>query len=135
MGASFVGQLMAINLALVVFNLLPAFPMDGGRVLRAVLARRMGLVRATEIAASVGKGMALLLGIGGLFLNPMLILIAFFVWFGADQELMFARSRAWAEAPADPESWTIPRAGAGSFNPPSSPVIRVVIQDGPSWRR
>ena len=96
LGSSFAARLLSINLALVIFNLLPAFPMDGGRVLRAVLAKRMGSLRATEIAATVGKGMALLFFVGGLLLNPMLILIAFFVWVGAKQELMIARSRAWS---------------------------------------
>jgi Zn-dependent protease len=90
----FAAQLVTINLALFFFNMLPAFPMDGGRVLRALLARRMGNLQATEIAATVGKGMALLLGIAGLFFNSMLVFIAIFVWFGAGQELLMARGRA-----------------------------------------
>ena len=71
-GGAFFGRLMLINLALAAFNMLPAFPMDGGRVLRALLAQRMGRVPATDIAASIGKGLALVFGIVGLFFNPML---------------------------------------------------------------
>jgi Zn-dependent protease len=84
--APFVTQLLVANVFLTVFNLLPAFPMDGGRVLRALLAMRLGPVRSTRIAATIGKGMAFLFGIAGLFWNPLLLLIAIFVWFGAGQE-------------------------------------------------
>lgn len=81
------GYLGLLNILLFGFNLLPAFPMDGGRVLRAWLARRMPLSRATRIAADVGKGFAVLFGlVGFLLLNPILILIAFFIYIGANQE-------------------------------------------------
>ncbi|MFT3892862.1 MAG: site-2 protease family protein [Anaerolineales bacterium] len=83
---SFAERLMTVNISLVLFNLIPAFPMDGGRVLRALLALRMDYVRATQIAASIGQGMAFLLGFIGLFSNPFLLFIAFFVWIGASQE-------------------------------------------------
>ena len=85
-GGSLVERLMVVNVFLVLFNLLPAFPMDGGRVLRALLALRMNYVRATRVAAAIGQGMAVLFGLWGLFYNPMLLLIAVFVWIGAAQE-------------------------------------------------
>src|SRR5512133_3537146 len=83
---SFAERLMTVNLSLVLFNLIPAFPMDGGRVLRALLAMRMEYVRATQIAANIGQGLALVFGFVGLFSNPFLLFIAFFVWIGASQE-------------------------------------------------
>ncbi|HEX2997588.1 MAG TPA: site-2 protease family protein [Anaerolineales bacterium] len=83
---SFLERLMAVNISLVLFNLIPAFPMDGGRVLRAVLAMRMEYVRATQVAANIGQGLAFIFGLIGLFNNPFLLFIAFFVWIGASQE-------------------------------------------------
>lgn len=80
------GPLLTINLFLAAFNLLPAFPMDGGRVLRAALAWRMGNVRATRVAAIVGQLLALALGAVGLLGHPMLLFVAAFVFFGAATE-------------------------------------------------
>lgn len=85
-GGSFISQLMIINIVLAVFNLVPAFPMDGGRVLRASLAMRMDHNSATQAAAKVGQGFALFLGLMGLLYNPFLIFIALFVWIGAAAE-------------------------------------------------
>lgn len=82
----FIERLLLVNVSLVLFNLIPAFPMDGGRVLRSLLALRMEYTRATQIAANIGQGIALLFGFIGLFTNPFLLFIAFFVWIGAGQE-------------------------------------------------
>ena len=81
------GYLAILNILLFIFNLLPAFPMDGGRVLRAYLALRMPLHKATNIASTVGKGFAVIFGLIGLVIfSPILILIAFFIYIGAGQE-------------------------------------------------
>jgi Zn-dependent protease/predicted transcriptional regulator len=85
---------LTVNLLLVGFNLLPAFPMDGGRVLRALLALRMRSARATQIAARIGQGMAVLFGLFGLWGNPMLLFIAMFVWIGASQEANSAEMKS-----------------------------------------
>ena len=83
---AFVDQLFYINVGLALFNLIPAFPMDGGRALRALLAMHMAPERATDIAANLGRALAVLLAVVGLFYNPMLVLIGVVVWFGATQE-------------------------------------------------
>lgn len=83
---SLLAKLAAANIFLVVFNLIPAFPMDGGRVLRALLAMRMSHAQATQTAASIGQGLAIGLGVLGIFGNPMLIIIAVFVFLAASGE-------------------------------------------------
>lgn len=90
----FIERIMAVNLFLVAFNMIPAFPMDGGRVLRAVLAARKDYARATQIAASIGQGIAVFFGLVGLFYNPLLLFIAFFVWIGAAQEAGMAQMQS-----------------------------------------
>ena len=83
---SFIERLMVVNIVLVGFNMIPAFPMDGGRVVRALLAMRMEYTQATQIAASLGQSIAILFGFLGIVSNPFLLFIALFVWIGAAQE-------------------------------------------------
>jgi len=88
----FVLNLFISNILLALFNLLPAFPMDGGRVLRSVLALGLGQTRATRVATRVGQALAIVLAAiglfppGGLRANPVLVIIGLFVFAGAQQE-------------------------------------------------
>jgi Zn-dependent protease/CBS domain-containing protein len=100
-------NLLELNLMLVVFNMIPAFPMDGGRVLRALLATRMRYPAATRIAARIGQVIAVLFGLFGFALpdvrilgfgGPMLGFIAIFVFLGAQQELAYAQFRETAQS-------------------------------------
>src|SRR3974390_1747966 len=87
-------RLAVVNIFLAVFNMIPAFPMDGGRVLRALLATRLGYVRATEVAAVIGQFVAFALGFIGLMANPILIFIAIFVYLAASSEAHMVALRA-----------------------------------------
>lgn len=91
---SLIDRLAEVNMFLAIFNMIPAFPMDGGRVLRALLAIRLGHVRATELAAGIGQLVAFGLGFLGLFGNPLLIFIAVFVYLAASSEAHLVAIRA-----------------------------------------
>jgi Zn-dependent protease/CBS domain-containing protein len=92
--APFVVRLLVSNLLVLVFNLVPAFPLDGGRVLRALLARKLGLVRATRIAGTVGQLFAVGLGILGVIVHaPLTMLVAFFIFLGAGTEASAVAAR------------------------------------------
>jgi Zn-dependent protease len=86
------GKLLWVNVILVIFNMIPAFPMDGGRILRALIAMRMNYARATAIAAGIGQGIAFMLGLFALLVfQPILLLVAVFVYFGAQSEAAYAQ--------------------------------------------
>jgi Zn-dependent protease/CBS domain-containing protein len=98
MNIPMVDRLAMVNLLLAGFNLIPAFPMDGGRVLRAILASRLGFVRATERAAMIGQLTAFALGFIGLFHNPILVFVAVFVYLAASSEAHSVALRAVARS-------------------------------------
>ncbi len=87
-------QLLRVNVMLVAFNLIPAFPMDGGRILRALLGMKLDHTRATIVAARVGQGIAVVFFVMGFFGNFFLMFIGIFVFSGAQQELAYAQRRA-----------------------------------------
>jgi len=91
---SFIEQLFTVNVVLILFNLIPAFPMDGGRILRALLATKLDYARATQYAARLGQGIAIVFGIAGFFINPVLVLTAIFIFVGAQGETQMARVRS-----------------------------------------
>lgn len=135
----FVTRLAWVNVMLAVFNLLPAFPMDGGRILRSFLARYTSYQRATDIASFMGQGMAAIFVVLGLYYNPLLLLIGFFVFLGARQEAYSVRMRALlVDAPVRdlmltsfetlPASASLDRAAAALLA--SSQQDFPVIQDG-----
>jgi stage IV sporulation protein FB len=102
-GRGFLDNLLVVNVYILLFNLIPAFPMDGGRVLRAALSHRLGLLRGTQIAAAVGKSIAVLFGIyalfGGRSPNWFLLLIAAFVFLAAKGEATAVEASARLDRP------------------------------------
>jgi Zn-dependent protease len=132
-----------INLSLCLFNLLPAFPMDGGRILRAVLTRRKGRLEATRVAAKLGKICALLFGLIGLFglpgvvpSNLMLVIIAVFIYFAAGAEYRQVLMQEMSHRPPPIFQWfwsnMPPRRPAP---PPAEPLDNDVTVSPPPWQR
>jgi Zn-dependent protease len=129
LAARFAATLLLGNGVLMVFNLLPAFPMDGGRVLRALLSMGLGHLRATEIAARVGLGVAVLVGLSTFFVpNPMLVVLAVFVCFMGQMELLAVRHReamrrasVLRERPAVVIDQVVPAGPVGFDVPPAPP--------------
>lgn len=144
-GWNFLTELMFVNIGLVVFNLLPAFPMDGGRVLRSFLAMRLPYEQATTIAARIGKVAAILLGLIGLFSNGSLVLVAMFVYLAAQAELAAVRSAVNSRTIyVGPSQWNSPDVsvppGDGivwlsevTSRPGEPIVIRVTNRPGQPW--
>jgi Zn-dependent protease len=145
----FVHELILINLGLALFNLIPAFPMDGGRVLRALLSGWLGRTRATMVAAGIGRGLALLFGVYCLFYGSFLqALLAGFIYFAAGQELAHVLAegqqerarKQWGhvQAPSD-GIWTAPAGfrwvsrGNGTWQ--LAPIVVSGTDPGaPQWR-
>jgi Zn-dependent protease/CBS domain-containing protein len=89
---AFLAKLASVNIWMILFNLIPAFPMDGGRILRSLLAMALPYGRATQIAAWIGQALAFVFGFIGLFFHhPLLLFIALFVFLGAQQEAAMAQ--------------------------------------------
>jgi Zn-dependent protease len=126
-----VQYLGVINLGLAIFNLLPSFPMDGGRIFRSLLARKMGRLRATFIAANLGKMMAIAFGLYGFLAHPtrwILVAIAFFIYTAASREY-FAVQMQEAERRNPFGGWS-PFGGGPPPSPPSS-EDEVIISPSP----
>lgn len=128
-------SLLAANLMLGLFNLVPAFPMDGGRVFRAWAAHRYSRVRATQMATKLGRALAIGFGLWGIWAsNPVLVLVAMFVWFAAGRELAAVEQMAAYEAERQAHAQWVGPHGA------TPPVGYVVDPRDPSrvvyvWRR
>ena len=104
-GFGLLQPLLFANVSLALFNLLPAFPMDGGRALRADLAMGIGSRRATAVAVGLGKVVAVLMAIAGLVYNPMLLVIAVFVWFAGAAEARALREELLFDEPDNLIDW------------------------------
>jgi len=122
----FVFLLMALNLGMVVFNLLPAFPMDGGRVLRAFLSLAVGHLQGTRAAVWVGGVLALMLGLGGALIlgNPWLLVIAAFIFLAGQQELRMVEMREhlrWSESERPNRGYSSSDASSDAFPSTEAP--------------
>jgi Zn-dependent protease len=129
LGALFVHTLIYLNVAMVVFNLIPAFPLDGGRIFRAALASFLPRLRATRIAVNVGSVFAVLIALAGLLWwhSPMLAVIGLFVYMAGQQELRYLEYR---ERFGEPRPYTDPVTPAADVPPPwVRPRVRVDVWD------
>ncbi len=122
-------RFLTANLTLGIFNLIPAFPMDGGRVLRSLLSNTMSRVKATRTAALIGYGFAVIIGIAGLFSNPWLILIALFIGSGAKAEVNLETLKAELEGLVARDA-LVTKFYEVDANQPLSEVFQLVIQTG-----
>jgi Zn-dependent protease len=103
---AYAGALISVNKMLALFNLIPAFPMDGGRVLRALLSGGLGRARATTIAAGIGRGLAILFGLYGLCNGELLkVFLAAFIYMAAGQELAGVLAEEYLGRPRGPRGW------------------------------
>jgi Zn-dependent protease/predicted transcriptional regulator len=91
---NFLIVLMTLNVWLALFNLIPAFPMDGGRVFRALLSFKLGHAKATRIAVSVGQVLAICFVFFGFFYNPFLVFIGLFIYLGAETESVYTQTKS-----------------------------------------
>jgi len=125
-----------INLSLFLFNLLPAFPMDGGRILRAALSRRKGRLVATRIAARLGKILAIIMGIlGWHFGTPMLVVIAVFIYFSARAEYRQVLMQELQHQPPPIFQWMWSSAPQRPPPAPAAPADNEIVISPPPWQR
>jgi Zn-dependent protease len=134
-GGGFITGLLAANVVLVLFNMLPAFPMDGGRVLRALLTPLLGRLRATNVAAGLGVVMAGLFFLVGLWTSePMVMLVAVFVYFAGQQELAAVRQRERLRQEEPLEVLPVGDEEPAGRHPWENPWFSGVIWDGRAQR-
>jgi Zn-dependent protease len=104
------------NVGMGLFNLVPAFPMDGGRVLRALLARRMGFLPASKLSVRIGRVFAVAFVAGGLWMvHPTLVLVGLFLFVALRNEEEQLVARHWEETTGRPPPWQTPSSGAASL--------------------
>lgn len=135
---TFCDALCQINFGLFLFNLLPAFPMDGGRILRAALSRRKGRLAATRIAARLGKILAVIMAILGWHYGaPMLVVIAVFIFFSARAEYRQVLMQEMQHQPPPIFQWMWSSASQRPRPPPPPPTAtdNDVIVSPPPWER
>lgn len=124
--------LMFANLVLALFNLIPAFPMDGGRVFRSLLAMRLPRDQATLVAMNMGKVFAFFIALWGLYTNPFLIVIAVFIYIGAQREYEMVKYASVLSG------YTVEQVLMHEYTPlhPHDPLKRAVaiLLDGPEQR-